>query len=117
MRRLIYGPPNWLVVMFSAEDRRAFGFWTIIFAAVGAVFFGRAVLYVTILSVVALIPNYTSETPVEQEGAATATAPAPQAAPPEKAPREPWDWGRVVLAVLAWCATVLLAYLIIGWLT
>ncbi len=67
MRRLFYGPPDWLVTKFAAEDRRAFGFWTVIFAAVGTVFFGREVLYVTILSVVALIPNYTSETPVESE--------------------------------------------------
>lgn len=44
-----------------------FGFWTIIVAATGAVFFGREVLYVTILSVVALIPNFASETPVEEE--------------------------------------------------
>lgn len=67
MRRLLYGPPNWVVTKFSAEDRRAFGFWTVVLAAVGAVFFGREVLYVTILSVVALIPNFTSETPVEKE--------------------------------------------------
>ena len=44
-----------------------FGFWTIILSAVGAVFFGREVLYVTILSIVALIPNFASETPVETE--------------------------------------------------
>lgn len=68
MKKLFYGPPDYLIQKFSAEDRRAFGFWTVIFAAVGALFFGNEVLYVTILSVVALIPNYTSETPVEQEG-------------------------------------------------
>lgn len=67
MKRLWYGPPNWLVKRFSAEDRRAFGFWTVILAAVGAAFFGNKVLYVTVLSVVALIPNFTSETPVEDE--------------------------------------------------
>lgn len=44
-----------------------FGFWVVVFAAFGAFFFGRAVLYVTILSVIALIPNYTTETPVEDE--------------------------------------------------
>lgn len=65
--RLVYGPPNWVVQKFTVEDRRAFGFWTVIFAAVGACFFGREVLYVTVLSVVALIPNFTSETPVEAE--------------------------------------------------
>lgn len=67
MRQLFYGPPNWLVGKFSAEDRRMFGFWTIVLATVGAVFFGRAVLYVTVLSIIALIPNYASETPVETE--------------------------------------------------
>lgn len=67
MRRIFYGPPNWLVGKFSAEDRRMFGFWTIICSIVGAIFFGREVLYVTILSIVALIPNYASETPVETE--------------------------------------------------
>lgn len=67
IRRILYGPPNWLVQKFDTEDRRMFGFWTIIVAAVGAIFFGRQVLYVTILSIVALIPNYASETPVETE--------------------------------------------------
>jgi hypothetical protein len=60
------GPPK-----FSARDRRAFGFWTLILAAVGALFFGREVLYVTILSVLALVPNFTAETPVEEEDAST----------------------------------------------
>lgn len=44
-----------------------FGFWTIIAAIIGAVFFGRQVMYVTVLSVIALIPNFASETPVESE--------------------------------------------------
>ena len=67
MKVLLYGPPNWLVDKFSSEDRRMFGFWTIILSAVGAVFWGDKVLYVTILSIIALIPNYASETPVETE--------------------------------------------------
>lgn len=67
MRRVWYGPPNWLVQKFDSEDRRAFGFWTIVGASIGAIFFGREVLYVTILSIIALIPNYASETPVETE--------------------------------------------------
>lgn len=65
--RLFYGPPDWLVKKVDSHARRAFGFWTVILSAIGAVFFGRAVLYVTILSVVALIPNFASETPVEEE--------------------------------------------------
>lgn len=65
--RAFYGPPDWLVSKFSSRDRRAFGFWTLLLAALGAVFFGRAVLYVTVLSVLALVPNFSSETPVEEE--------------------------------------------------
>jgi hypothetical protein len=71
MGSMFYGPPDWLVAKFSARDRRAFGFWTLILAAVGALFFGREVLYVTILSVLALVPNFTAETPVEEEDAST----------------------------------------------
>lgn len=67
VRKAIYGPPNWLVDKFTAEDRRMFGFWTLVLAIIGAIFFGREVLYVTILSVLALIPNFSSETPVEEE--------------------------------------------------
>ena len=67
MRRFFYGPPAWVVGKFTAEDRRMFGFWTVVLSAIGAVFFGSEVLYVTILSVVALIPNFASETPVEGE--------------------------------------------------
>lgn len=66
-RDVFYGPPDWVVGKFSSRDRRAFGFWTTLFAAIGATFFGRAVLYVTVLSVLALIPNFSSETPVEKE--------------------------------------------------
>jgi hypothetical protein len=65
--RIFFGPPDWLVGKFESRDRRAFGFWTIIAAVIGAIFFGRQVLYVTILSITALIPNYASETPVETE--------------------------------------------------
>lgn len=65
--RLIYGPPDWLVERFDSRDRRAFGFWTIVGAVVCAPFFGRMVLFVTILSIFALVPNFASETPVETE--------------------------------------------------
>lgn len=64
----LYGPPNYLVNKFDSEDRRMFGFWTFILSLIGALFFGRAVLYVTALSILALIPNFSSETPVETEG-------------------------------------------------
>jgi hypothetical protein len=64
---LFYGPPDWLVTRFDTRDRRAFGFWTLLLAAIGAVFWGDQVLYVTVLSVLALVPNFSSETPVESE--------------------------------------------------
>lgn len=67
MRRIVYGPSNYIVRRFSAEDRRAFGFWVIVFAIIGSPLFGSRVWWVTVLSVVALVPNYTSETPVEHE--------------------------------------------------
>jgi phage shock protein PspC (stress-responsive transcriptional regulator) len=44
-----------------------FGFWCVVVAAGLAPIFGRDVLYVTVLSVIALIPNFSSETPVEEE--------------------------------------------------
>lgn len=68
IRRIIFGPPDWVVDKFDSRIRRAFGFWTFILGGIGSVFFGRAVFYVTILSVLALIPNFTSETPKEEEG-------------------------------------------------
>ena len=67
MKTIWYGPPEWIVNRFPSRDRRAFGFWTFALAVAGSPFFGRTVLWVTILSVVALIPNFTSETPVESE--------------------------------------------------
>jgi hypothetical protein len=65
--QIFFGPSDWLIDNFDSHIRRAFGFWVIIFAVIGAVFWGDKVLYVTVLSVLALIPNYTSETPVEEE--------------------------------------------------
>lgn len=44
-----------------------FGFWVLVIAAVGSLFFGAKVWWVSVLSVVALVPNYTTETPVEHE--------------------------------------------------
>jgi hypothetical protein len=68
IQRIFYGPSDWLVSKFDSRARRAFGFWTLLLAATGALFWGREVLYVTILSVLALVPNFTAETPVEEEG-------------------------------------------------
>lgn len=65
--KLYYGPADWLVAHTTARGRRAFGFWTLAIAVILTPFFGRAVLFVTLLSLVALIPNITSETPVEPE--------------------------------------------------
>jgi len=62
-----HAPADFLVEKTSARDRRSFGFWTFILSVIGAYFFGRAVLYLTVLSILALIPNITAETPVESE--------------------------------------------------
>jgi len=67
LSRVVYGPSDWLVAHTSARHRRAFGFWTLVFALVGSVFWGSTVLWVTVLSLLALIPNVSSETPVEEE--------------------------------------------------
>jgi hypothetical protein len=67
LSRIYYGPWDWLVTRTNARGRRAFGGWTLILAIIGAIFFGRAVLYVTFLSILALVPNVSSETPVEEE--------------------------------------------------
>lgn len=44
-----------------------FGFWVVVVAIVTYPVFGGYVFYVSALSVVALVPNYTTETPVESE--------------------------------------------------
>ncbi len=62
-----YVPGDWIADKTTARGRRAFGFWTLLFAVIGSVFFGSSVLWVTILSLIALIPNVSSETPVEEE--------------------------------------------------
>lgn len=67
VRLVIYGPPDWLVTKFDSRQRRAFGFWTFLLAVVLTPFIGRTVLGVYALSVLALIPNFSSETPVEVE--------------------------------------------------
>lgn len=65
--KIYNGPSDWIVEKTSARSRRSFGFWTLILAIIGALFFGRVVFYVTLLSLLALIPNVTAETPVEHE--------------------------------------------------
>lgn len=67
LSRLFYGPPDWLVDHTNAHQRRAVGFWTFTASLIGACFFGGFVWYVTIISLVALIPNFSAETPVEEE--------------------------------------------------
>jgi hypothetical protein len=67
MGSIFYGPPDWLVTKFNSRQRRAFGFWTVLTAAALTPIFGQKVIYVTILSVIALIPNFSTETPVEEE--------------------------------------------------
>ena len=65
--KLYHGPADWLVAHTTARARRSFGFWNIVFAALFAIPFGGEVMYVTVLSIIALFPNVTSETPVEHE--------------------------------------------------
>jgi hypothetical protein len=67
IKKLIFGPPDYLVHKFDSRTRRAFGFWTLVLSAGGAIFWGRTVLYVSVVSVLALVPNFSSETPVEKE--------------------------------------------------
>jgi hypothetical protein len=67
VRKGLYGPPNYFVTKFTAEDRRMFGFWVLVFSIITLPVLGRYVFYVSSLSVLALVPNYTSETPVETE--------------------------------------------------
>lgn len=59
--------PDWIVNHFPSRARRAFGFWTFIISVALSPIFGRAILFVTAISLVALIPNFTTETPVEVE--------------------------------------------------
>lgn len=67
IRRFLYGPPAWIVEHTNAEDRRMFGFWTFVISVLLFPVFGKVVLYVSTLSLLALIPNFTAETPVEDE--------------------------------------------------
>jgi len=67
VRRFLYGPPNWVVAHFNSEDRRMFGFWTFVISVATFPIFGGVVFYVSALSLLALIPNFSAETPVEVE--------------------------------------------------
>lgn len=67
VRKTFYGPSNWLVTKFTAEDRRMFAFWTIVVSIALFPFLGGMTFYVSALSIIALFANYTSETPVEKE--------------------------------------------------
>lgn len=67
MSRLVYGPPEYLSRRFTARDRRAFAFWSFVAACIGSIWFRSAVAWVTLLSLLALISTFTSETPVEEE--------------------------------------------------
>lgn len=60
-------PPKWIVDKFDQEVRMTFGFWTLVISLIALPFFGRYVMFVSILSILALVPNFTSETPVKVE--------------------------------------------------
>lgn len=68
IRRLYYGPPEWVVTHWSAKDRRAFAFWSLWVSVVLSYWFADYTRWVTVLSLLALVSTFTSETPVEQEG-------------------------------------------------
>lgn len=72
--QVFFGPPDWLIDKVDARTRRAFGFWTVVFAVFGTVLLKVFevsdlwwLLWLTVLSILALIPNFSSETPVEEE--------------------------------------------------
>lgn len=67
VRAFFYGPPNWIVTNTTAEDRRMFGFWTFVAATALTPAIGSLTLGVYAISIVALIPNFTAETPVEPQ--------------------------------------------------
>lgn len=67
IRWFLYSPPAWIVDHTTAEDRRTFGFWSFVVSLICFPIFGRISLYISSLSLLALIPNFTAETPKEDE--------------------------------------------------
>ena len=67
MRRLLYGPPNWIVEKLSSEDRRMVAFWIFVIALVLYPFLGAMVFYVSAIGLVGMAGIFTSETPTETE--------------------------------------------------
>lgn len=67
LRKIWYGPSQWYIATFPADDRLAFASWTFILSAIFAPFLGNFVWYVTILSVLAIQSNVSAETPVKKE--------------------------------------------------
>jgi hypothetical protein len=72
--RIYHWPWDLLVEKTSARDRRSFGGWTLVLCIVGTIVLQvigvRDVwwfLWLAFLSLVALVPNVSSETPVEDE--------------------------------------------------
>lgn len=65
--RLYHGPADWLVKHTDARDRRSFGFWTFAISILLAPFLGDVLYFLTAISLLALVPNFTAETPVEEE--------------------------------------------------
>lgn len=67
IKKVFYGPPEWIVAKFSQRTRLALAFWIFITAAILSPILGNFVWYVTILSVLALMANVSAETPVKEE--------------------------------------------------
>jgi hypothetical protein len=64
---ICYGPPDFFATRFNSRSRRAFGFWVVVAAIEHLPVLRRYVFYVAPSRVVALIPNYTTETPTDVE--------------------------------------------------
>jgi hypothetical protein len=67
IRKIVCFLPNSIVKYVDVELRRAFGFYTLVFGITGLFLWGRVFLFISVLSVLALVPNYLSETPVKIE--------------------------------------------------
>lgn len=67
LTKIYHAPADWIVANTDARDRRSFGFWTFVISLVLAPILGDVLFYLTGVSLLALIPNFTAETPVEGE--------------------------------------------------
>ena len=67
MRKVLYGPPDWIAHGLDQRTRRMIAFWIFVAALVLFPFLGAAVFYVSALGLVGVAGIFTSETPSETE--------------------------------------------------